>query len=193
MSERIYLDWNATAPLRSEARAAMLAAVDALGNPSSVHAEGRAARRLVETAREQVAALTGAQARQVVFTSGGTEANAMALGPMAAAGAAPPERLLASAIEHPSVLAGGRFPAAAVEQLPVGADGWIELDALVGRLCGLHGRALVSLMLANNETGVVQPVAEAAALVHQAGGLMHVDSRPSVECPAMSTRSAPTC
>src|SRR5262245_28485106 len=169
MTERTYLDWNATAPLRSEARAAVLAALEVNGNPSSVHGEGRAARRLVEEAREQVAALVGAEARNVVFTSGGTEANALALIPSGGI-----QKLLVSAIEHPSVLAGGRFPAAAVERLPVNGEGHIELDALAARLGELKGRALVSVMLANNETGVVQPLSEAARLVHEAGALLHV-------------------
>jgi cysteine desulfurase len=171
MTERIYLDWNATAPLRSEARAAALAALEANGNPSSVHGEGRAARRLVEQAREQVAALVGAEPRNVVFTSGGTEANMLALVPMAAR-----ERLLTSAIEHPSVLAGGRFPAGNVERLPVTGDGQIDLAALERRMAALGGRALVSIMAANNETGVVQPISQAACLVHSAGGLLHVDA-----------------
>jgi cysteine desulfurase len=176
MTERTYLDWNATAPLRPEARAAVHAALDAIGNPSSVHAEGRAARRLVELAREQVAALVGAQARNVVFTSGGTEANMMALVPVAGRDGAVCKSLLVSAIEHPSVLAGGRFPAAAVERLPVSGDGLIDLAALERRLAQRAGPALVSLMLANNETGVVQPVSEAARLVHEAGSLLHVDA-----------------
>jgi cysteine desulfurase len=172
MTERIYADWNATAPLRPQARAAMLAALDAVGNPSSVHAEGRAARGLIEAAREQVAALVGAQPRNVVFTSGGTEANMLALTPARTDGT----RLLVSAIEHPSVLAGGRFPAAMVEQLPVTAAGEIDLAALERRLGASDGRVLVSLMLANNETGVVQPISEAAHLTHEAGGLLHVDA-----------------
>ena len=92
MSERVYLDWNATAPVRPEARAAMVAALDACGNPSSVHAEGRAARRLIETAREQVAALVGANPRNVVFTSGGTEANVLALSPAIGTGREPAPR-----------------------------------------------------------------------------------------------------
>src|SRR5436305_11353657 len=161
MSQRIYLDWNATAPLRAEARATALAALDALGNPTAVHAEGRTARRLLEEARENVAALVGAASRNVVFTSGGTEANVLALTPSTAGGA---ETLLVSAIEHPSVLGGGRFPAAGVERLPVNRDGQIELATLAARLSELGERAVVSLMLANNESGVVQPVAEAARL-----------------------------
>jgi cysteine desulfurase len=153
----------------------MLAALDIAGNPSSVHAEGRAARRLVEEARERVAALVGAEPRNVVFTSGGTEANMLALAPASADGKVR-DRLLVSAIEHPSVLAGGRFSPPAVERLPVTADGQLDLSALERRLALLGGRALVSLMLANNETGVVQPVSEAARLTHEAGGLLHVDA-----------------
>jgi len=175
-STRVYLDFNASAPLRSEARSAVAAALELCGNPSSVHAEGRAARRIVETAREQVAALVGAEPRNVVFTSGGTEANMLALSPASGAGE-PRDRLLISAIEHPSVLAGGRFPAEAVERVPATADGRIDLAALQAALAkGDIHRPLVSLMLANNETGVMQPVSEAACRVHDAGGLLHVDA-----------------
>jgi cysteine desulfurase len=171
MTNRIYFDWNATAPLRKDARAAALAALDVNGNPSSVHSEGRAAHRLIELAREQVAALVGAQPRNVVFTSGGTEANTLALAPAAAR-----DRLLVSAIEHPSVLAGGRFPSGSVERLPVTGSGALDLAALERRLAALGNRALVSLMVANNETGVVQPVAQAAQLIHATGGVLHVDA-----------------
>jgi cysteine desulfurase len=173
MTERAYLDWNATAPLRREARAAMHAAMDVAGNPSSVHAEGRAARRLIEEARVQLAALMGAEADNIVFTSGGTEANMLALSP--ATGTGRYERLLVSAIEHPTVIAGGRFPAAAVEKVPVTQQGVIDLVAL-RRALSAGGRALVSVMLANNETGVVQPICEVARLVHEAGALLHVDA-----------------
>ena len=173
---RVYLDFNASAPLRSETRSAVAGALELCGNPSSVHAEGRAARRIVETAREQVAALVGAEPRNVVFTSGGTEANMLALSPASGAGE-PRDRLLISAIEHPSVLAGGRFPAEAVERVPATADGRIDLAALQAALAkGDIHRPLVSLMLANNETGVMQPVSEAACRVHDAGGLLHVDA-----------------
>jgi cysteine desulfurase len=164
---KAYFDWNATAPLRPEAKAAVAAALEVTGNPSSVHASGRAARRLVETAREQVAALVGVAARDVVFTSGGTEANMLALAPALG------DTLLVSAIEHPSVRSGGRF--AAAEEIPVTAAGTVDLAAL-HRLLEGRTRPLVSLMLANNETGVIQPVAEAPALVHAAGGLVHVDA-----------------
>src|SRR6266536_1721802 len=171
MTSRIYFDWTATAPLCAAARAAALAALDVNGNPSSVHSEGRAAHRLIELAREQVAALVGAQPRNVVFTSGGTEANMLALAPAAAR-----DRLLVSAIEHPSVLAGGRFPSGSVERLPVTGSGTLDLAALERRLAALGSRALISLMLANNETGVVQPVAQAAQLIHATGGVLHVDA-----------------
>lgn len=182
MAERIYLDWNATAPMRPQALAAMAAALAVIGNPSSVHAEGRAVRRLLEDAREQVAALVGAEPRNIVLTSGGTEANMLALSPEIAtpAESAPRDSLLVSAIEHPSVLAGGRFPRNAVATVPVTAEGRLDLAALAQALAafGRSGRSrpLVSVMLANNETGVVQPVAQAAALVHESGGLLHVDA-----------------
>jgi cysteine desulfurase len=181
MPERVYLDWNATAPLRPEARAAVIAALDCLGNPSSVHGEGREARRLVEEARERVAALVGTAAGNVTFTSGGTEANMLALSPaLETAGTkAPFDRLLVSAIEHPSVRAGGRFAPEAVEEIPVTQQGVVDLAVLERRLAVLKGegrRVLVSIMAANNETGIVQPVSEAAAIVHEAGGLLHVDA-----------------
>ena len=178
MVARTYLDWNASAPLRVEARAALSAALALTGNPSSVHHEGRAARQAVEEARGAVAALVGAEARNVIFTAGGTEANALALTPRLDAGRGQPfERLLVSAIEHPSVLAGGRFAPSAVENIPVDPNGVVDLVALQRRLEGLGDqRALVSLMAANNESGVVQPVAQAAEIVHRHGGLLHVDA-----------------
>src|SRR6202008_3072872 len=119
MVERIYLDWNASAPLHPEAREALAAALELTGNPSSVHGEGRAARRVVEKARDEVAALVGADPRNVIFTSGGTGATALALTPAIEVGAekTPFDRLLVSAIEHPSVLASGRFAPRAVEQI----------------------------------------------------------------------------
>jgi cysteine desulfurase len=167
MAEQIYLDWNATGKLRPEAEAAMVAALRLTGNASSVHAPGRAARRQVERAREQVAALVGADPREVVFTSGGTEANALALSPGLG------ESLLVSAIEHPSVGSGGRFPV--VDEIPVTPRGVVDLVALERRLPS-HARPLVSVMLANNETGIVQPISQVAAMVHSAGGLLHVDA-----------------
>lgn len=176
MPTRIYLDWNATTPLRPEARATILAAYDLIGNPSSVHAEGREARRLVEEARATLAAAVGAQARNVVFTSAGTEANALALAPaLRGPSSAPVERLLVSAIEHASVLAGGRFPAERIGLIQVTRGGLVDLDHLKRQLRD-GPPALVSIMAANNETGALQPVAEAAATAHEAGGLLHVDA-----------------
>ncbi len=176
-ADRAYFDWNATAPLRPAARAPMLAALDAPGNASSVHGEGRAARRLVEEARRQVAALAVAEAKEVTFVSGATEANALALTSDIVVGAekAPRDRLFVSAVEHPSVLAGGRFAAHAVEILPVDGDGIVDRPALTQALAKA-ARPLVSVMLANNETGVIQPIAEIAAIVHAAKGLLHVDA-----------------
>jgi cysteine desulfurase len=176
MANRVYLDWNATAPLRREALEAMQAAWELAGNPSSVHTEGRQARRLVEEARERVAAAVGALPRNVVFTSGGTEANALALTPgIKRASGLPVQRLIVTAIEHPSVLAGGRFPPLAVSTTGVTRSGLVDLDRLHTMLEN-GPPALVSVMLANNETGAIQPVAEAAEMVHAAGGLLHVDA-----------------
>jgi cysteine desulfurase len=176
MSERVYLDWNATTPLRPEARDAMAAAWELCGNPSSVHAEGRQARRLVEDSRASVAGAVGALTRNVVFTSGGTEANALSLTSGLRRGSGlPVERLVVSAIEHASVLAGGRFPPESVDTVGVTRLGLLDLDRLRAVL-QKGPPALVSVMLANNETGAVQPVAEASEIVHAAGGLLHVDA-----------------
>ncbi|UQR67226.1 cysteine desulfurase [Bradyrhizobium sp. C-145] len=176
MSIRVYLDWNATTPLRAQARAAMLAAYDLIGNPSSVHAEGREARRLVEEARATLATAVGALPRNVIFTSAGTEANGLALSPgLRGPSGGPVERLLVSAVEHASVLAGGRFPADKIGQIRVTHSGVIDLEDLRDQLGG-GPPALVSIMAANNETGALQPVAVAARIVHEAGGLLHVDA-----------------
>jgi len=174
ITARVYFDWNATAPLRPEARAAMLAALDAPQNASSVHAEGRTARGIVEEARRKVAALAGAEPSNVIFTSGATEANMLALTP-ALGGVPRRERLFVSAIEHPSVRSGGRFAADVIEEVSVTATGVIDLDALKQTLTRFE-HPLVSVMLANNETGVVQPIRAVAELVHAAGGILHVDA-----------------
>jgi cysteine desulfurase len=177
MTERAYFDWNATASLRPQAAAAMEEALALPGNPSSVHAEGRAALHLIEHAREDVARLVGARPADVIFTSSGTEANMLALSPAIeiAVEKKPRDKLLISAIEHSSVRAGGRFAREAIADIAVDADGRVSLAALADAL-SRTSRPLVSIMLANNETGVVQPVAEAAALVHAANGLLHVDA-----------------
>ena len=176
MPNRVYLDWNATTPLRDEARRAIASALDLPGNASSVHAEGREARKWIEGARAAVAAAVGAAPRNVVFTSGGTEANALALAPNLRRGSGPTvERLVVSAIEHASVLAGGRFSAEQIEIVRVTSAGVVDLDHL-RELLRDRPAALVSIMLANNETGAVQPVAAAAGIAHDAGGLLHVDA-----------------
>lgn len=172
----VYLDYNAGAPVRPEAVDAVMRAMAAGGNPSSVHAAGRAARALIEQARSEVAALIGGPASTVIFTSGGTEANALAIESAVAAGS---RRIIVSAIEHDSVLESAKAPGAAVELLPVRPDGVADLAWLERRLASwdpADGRPFVALMLANNETGVIQPVAEAAVLVRAAEGWLHVDA-----------------
>lgn len=176
---RTYLDFNATAPLRPDARAAMAAALDCFGNPSSVHHEGREARALIAAARRHVAALARVSAGGVVFTSGGTEAANLALTPTLQIGS--DERdfdlLLVSAGEHPCVLQGHRFAAEQVMVLPLAASGRLELAALDEALATNAGkRPLLALQAANNETGVVQPVSEAAAKVRAAGGATVCDA-----------------
>ncbi len=179
LQARSYLDFNATAPLRPAARQAMLAAFDLPGNASSVHAEGRAARLAIDTAREQVAGFLGVPASAVIFTSGGTEAMNLALTPQIGEPGAPGpvDRLLVGASEHVCVLAGHRFAQDKVERVAVLADGRIDLVSLGRILDSLAGaRIMLALQAANNETGVLQPVAEAATLVHAHGGLLVCDA-----------------
>lgn len=181
IGERVYLDWNATAPLRAKAREAVLAALDLPGNPSSVHREGRAARAVVDRAREQVANLVGAKPRQIVFTSGATEAASQVLTPDFRMGRAPlaVSRLYVGATEHPCMLGGGRFGKEQITRVPVGADGIVDMEALGGLLTGhdtASGLPMVALQLANNETGIIQPIAEVAALVKAHRGILVVDA-----------------
>jgi len=174
-----YLDYNATAPLRPEARAALLAALEAPANPSSVHRFGRAARGIADIARGQVADLVQAEARRVVFTSGGTEANNLALR-LAMDGAAGVKSLIVSGIEHDSVLRPARHSGLPVYEVAAGPDGTVSVAALEATLRAAQaahpGPALVALMLANNETGAIQPVAEAARLAHASGALVLCDA-----------------
>lgn len=178
-----YLDHNATSCLRPQSRLAVERALTVEGNPSSVHRWGRAARAIVEAAREDVASLTNARSENVVFTSGGTEANFLALwGAVLGAEDAgvPVERLLASAIEHDSILntakeIAARRPEIPFAMLPVSEHGVVDLDMLCTILAD-SGRALVAVMAANNETGAVQPTAEVIEHVHAAGGLCVVDA-----------------
>lgn len=161
-----YLDFNATAPMPDCVTDAVLAAMRQTGNPSSVHGYGRQARAIVETARSEVARLVGVTPEQVVFTSGATEANILALRGCGRA------RVLVSAVEHESVLTATDDP----EIIPVDAAGRIDLGALERLLSEETAPAVVSVMLANNETGVIQPVADVAALAHAAGALVHCDA-----------------
>jgi cysteine desulfurase len=161
-----YLDANASEPLRPEARAAVLAAMQVTGNPSSVHAAGRSARRILEDARESLAARFGGLPQNLVFTSGGTEADALAIHALGAG-----RRIVVGATEHEAV----RTAAVDAVTLPVDADGVADLAALETLLAD-RTPALVCLMLANNETGTVQPIAEAAAICRRHGALLHVDA-----------------
>ena len=179
-----YLDHNATSPLRAEAREAVDRALAIGGNPSSIHARGRQARALIENARAKVAALAGAAPDEIVFTAGGSEANALALwGAIhgAADAGARITRLFVSAVEHDSVLANAtalaeRFAGLRLETIPVTSDGVADLEALRNQLREGKGRALIALMAANNQTGVVQPVAEATELARGAGAHLLVDA-----------------
>jgi cysteine desulfurase len=176
---RVYLDHNATTPLRPEARAAVVEALDVVGNASAVHREGRQARRIVEEARAAVARLVGADARCVTFTSGGSEAAATVLSPgFVGRGEArgPFTRLIVSAIEHSCVLAGGRFAPEALHVCPVDGAGRIDVKSLAALLAEDRGPALVAVMAANNETGVIQPLAEVAALCRAHGAGLVVDA-----------------
>ncbi len=175
---RHYLDYNATTPVKPEVVDAVAETMRVVGNSSSVHAEGRAARAVVEGAREQLRALVNAPVNGVIFTSGGTEAIHYAINGVVGNGTA--GRIFASAIEHAAVPANAAASGAPVEAVPVTRGGVADLDWLKDRLgeydAKREGAFLVCLMLANNETGVVQPVAEAAEIVHARGGLMFVDA-----------------
>jgi cysteine desulfurase len=172
--DRTYLDWNATAPLHPEARAAVERAFDVFGNPSSVHIEGRRARAIVEAARDQVAALLGAKASEIVFTSGATEACNMAL-------AGPWGAVLHAGIEHDAVLRPAAASGCEIVELRVGRDGVIDLGDVADKVTAAiatngTGRVLLALQLANNETGVIQPLSEAAAIARDAGAFVFSDA-----------------
>jgi cysteine desulfurase len=180
---RTYLDWNATAPLRPEARVAMLAALDVVGNPSSVHAEGRASRALIEDAREAIARCLRVRPADVFFTSGATEGAAWVLTPNTArrGNRTAMAALLVGATEHACVLQGHRFPVERIETLGVNTEGTIDLGALETRLAdlaGRHGEAgiMVAVQAANNETGVLQPTRDIAELTRAAGVVLVCDA-----------------
>ncbi|MFZ0569253.1 MAG: cysteine desulfurase family protein [Rhodomicrobium sp.] len=167
MKPRSYLDHNATSPLRPEARAAMVAALDRFGNPSSVHGEGRAAREIVEDARERVAGIFGVEPFSVYFTCGGTEAANWLLQPRG------DETLAHTAVEHPCVLSGHRFETAHVRAVPVLKDGIVDLDALGA---SLSAGSIAAVQAANNETGVTQPIRAVAQVAHAKGALLVCDA-----------------
>jgi cysteine desulfurase len=175
---RAYLDHNATTPLRPAAREAMLAALSSCGNASSIHAEGRTARTRIEAARERLAAFVGTEPKKVCFTSGATEALNLVLTPnLEIGGVGPFEVLLIAGGEHACVISGHRFPREAAEVLPLAPDGRLDLAVLEAALARHAGRrVLLALQAANNETGAIQPVAAAAALVHAAGGAAICDA-----------------
>lgn len=178
---RAYLDYNASAPLVTEAREVMIAALDLVANPSSVHAEGRAARRLIENARRDVAVLVNAKPEHVVFTSGATEAASTLLTPdwQMGRGTVRMSRLYVCEADHPCLLNGGRFPAAQVTRIGVDANGIANLPQLTATLAThdkAEGLPLVAIHAANNETGVIQPVEAIAAIVKAAGGILVVDA-----------------
>ncbi|MGI9371299.1 MAG: cysteine desulfurase family protein [Hyphomicrobiales bacterium] len=167
---RTYLDHNATTPVRPEAIVAVNDVLAQTGNASSVHREGRAAKAVLERARGQVARLVGASAKDVTFTAGGTEANNIILK------GAKVDRLLVSAVEHSCVLEAARNSGKEWAEIPVTSDGLVDLTALEALLTAGEGTALVSVMAAGNETGVVQPLREVADIVHGAGGWLHTDA-----------------
>lgn len=176
-ADRLYLDWNASAPVAPAAREAALSALVSGGNASSVHAEGRSSRAVVERARRALAARFGVDAERVVFTSGGTEANVTALAPgVAGPGGRVVERLVVSAVEHVAVLAGGRFRAEDVTVVPVDGAGRVRLDALAAALTADPRPAMVSVMAANNETGVLQPLDGVAEVAARHGAVFHTDA-----------------
>ena len=180
-ASRIYLDHNATSPLRAEARTAMLDAFSAPANPSSIHQEGRKARSLIETARDEIARFAGASARDVVFTSGGTEALNLALTPglVTDGDKQPFSHLLMSGIEHAAVREGARSDKDKIEIIPVDRNGLVDLDWIAARLKTISaegGRVLVAVQAANNETGVIEPIAALSQLVHAERGLLLSDA-----------------
>jgi len=189
MTSAVYLDFNATSPVRPQAVKAMTDALGMVGNPSSVHGAGRAARALLEKARTDVAALIGGPASTVVFTSGGTEANGLAIESAVAAGA---KRLIISAIEHDSVIEAAKACGVVTEILPVDRHGLADLSWLQARLADWNaeeGRPFVALMAANNETGVVQPVREASEIIRAHEGWLHVDAVQAAGKLAVDSRS----
>ncbi len=174
---RTYLDWNASAPIYPEVVDAMTQALHDGGNASSVHREGRNAHSAIEAAREQVARLINAVPRSIIFTSGGSEANSLAFAGLASNGTI--TRIMISEVEHPSVLASARQEGTEIIQIPVNSDGIVNLDALESALIkadAANEKVLVSIMWANNETGVIQPLEKIVKLAHAHSALVHCDA-----------------
>lgn len=167
---RIYLDYNATAPVLSGVAASVCAALESVGNASSVHADGRAKRSIIEKARDSVSRLTGSPASSVTFTSGGTEANATIIQGLLKSGSV--SDVFCSSVEHPSVYE----HVTPENRVAVSANGVLDLDALEHVIKGQKAPFLFCLMLANNETGVLQPVKEAATIIHDHGGMLFCDA-----------------
>ncbi len=197
-SKRTYLDYNATAPLCVEARAAMAAVERTFGNPSSVHAEGRAARALIEDARERIAEIFQVSAGDVIFTSGGSEAAATILSPGTGRreNRDPVSKFLVGATEHDCVLRGHRFATEMVEILKVGRDGLLDIEHLAQRieyLCEAHGpeSTMVALQAANNETGILQPLSDVRDVLEASGALLVVDAVQCVGRTALDRESLP--
>ncbi|MHA1190490.1 MAG: cysteine desulfurase family protein [Alphaproteobacteria bacterium] len=177
----VYLDANASMPLLADARVAMVEALSHAGNASSTHAAGRSGRARIERGRDQIAALVGVSAQQVIFTSGATEAAAMALTTTYRIKGTDTAivRIYIAATEHACVRAGGAFPADRITVIPVTAEGTVDCEALTAALAdhdANDGPPLVAVMLANNETGIINPVAQVAGIVHQAGGIVYCDA-----------------
>jgi cysteine desulfurase len=180
-SNRLYLDWNATAPLHPAAREAMVRAMDLFGNPNSVHGEGRAVRAAIEAARRQVAGLVGSEPAHVIFTSGATEAANAVLTPDFRMGRTPlvASHLYLSAVEHPAIREGGRFAKDQLSEIPVTPAGIVDLGVLESLLAAhdkAKGLPMVAVMLANNETGILQPVRAVADITKAHGGVLVVDA-----------------
>ena len=179
-ADRAYLDYNASAPLLPEARAAMLAAMDVPGNASSVHAEGRRLKAMLQAARRQVAALVGAAPDHVVFMSGATEAAGLVLTPDFSMGRSPlaVRHLFVAQSDHPCLLAGGRFAAGEVTRLPVGADGLLDPQAVDAALAARHGQlpVMLAVHVVNNETGVIQPAAALSEVARRHGAIFILDA-----------------
>ncbi len=186
MMQRTYLDYNATSILHPSAKNAMLETMDFAGNASSIHAEGRKARAIIEKSRKQVAQLVNSEAKNVIFTSGGTEANMMVMTPDLVSANKPGSatekiKCFISSIEHPCVLSGGRFQKHNMRYLEVSGEGVIKITKLKEVIEEFQANTpvtpfLISVMLANNETGARQPISEISEIVHDAGGLLHVDA-----------------